>query len=169
MDAITITRSKILIVEGNDPYRFFIKLLLHLQIDGVQVIDFGGNDELRKKLIALPNIPGFNSVNKLAIIRDAEESNPKNILSSISDALRKNNILCPEILNVFQENNGIHIGIFLLPDNIKEGMLEDLCIMSIEDSPEMVCINEFLNCAKLVPTPPSTPAAITFHFAAGWF
>ncbi|MGM0407929.1 MAG: DUF3226 domain-containing protein [Bacteroidota bacterium] len=147
MDPLKIGQNKLLVVEGQDAYRFFIKFLHHLKIFDVQVINFGGNDDLRKQLIALPKIPGFHSVKTLAVIRDAEMGHPNDALNSISNALKINEITCPKELNTFEKDNDRDVGVFILPDNQNEGMLEDLCINSIQDENE--CINKFLNCAKL--------------------
>lgn len=148
METIKLNQPKLLVVEGKDACRFFIKLLQHLKISDVQVIDFGGNDDLRKKLIALPNIPGFDMIVKLAIIRDAENGQPQDALNSISDALKKNKITCPDKLNTFEKDNNRYIGIYVLPDNNGQGMLEDLCLSSFTDQPEMECIHNFIKCAK---------------------
>ena len=84
----------------------------------------------------MPNIPGFNNLISLGITRDADNSF-ENAFKSINDAIAKSNI-----------SNSIKTEIFILPDNQNKGMLEDLCLQSLNNNPEMFCINQYFQCIK---------------------
>ena len=78
-----------LLVEGNDQRNFFEAFAAHLSRRDVQIHDFGGVDELRSFLAAFVKIPGFGTVNRLGIVRDAETSAPaafESVQSSLDNA-----------------------------------------------------------------------------------
>ena len=63
-----------LLVEGNDPRNFFEAFVEHLSLANIQIQNFGGIYELRGFLSALVNAPGFQIVQSIGIVRDAETS-----------------------------------------------------------------------------------------------
>lgn len=67
-----ITKSRLLVAEGPDAYWFCIWATQAYGLTGIQVVNFGGNQELADRLELLKNITGFDLVESLAIIRDAE-------------------------------------------------------------------------------------------------
>lgn len=74
-----ILKPNLIICEGRDEQEFLIKYLNSSALSAVpgfsndiQVIDFGGNSELARKLNILKNMENFDSLTSLLIIRDAE-------------------------------------------------------------------------------------------------
>ena len=63
-----------LIVEGNDQRNFFEAFTSHLSITNVQIQDFGGVSQLRDFLEGLVSATGFQTVQSIGIVRDAETS-----------------------------------------------------------------------------------------------
>jgi hypothetical protein len=51
----------------------------------------------------------------------------------------------PKIQNTFIDNK-IKVGIYIMPGNKNEGMLESLCLQIVEHEKEYKCIEEFFNC-----------------------
>ena len=52
----------------------------------------------------------------------------------------------PRAINTINEENNIKTGIFIMPNNIDEGMLEDLCIESVRSKPIFECVNKYIEC-----------------------
>ncbi|EMB24805.1 MULTISPECIES: DUF3226 domain-containing protein [Treponema] len=135
---ISITSSYLLLVEGKDEYHFFNALLEFLTIKKVQVHDVGGKDKFKKKMTSFVKIPGFSNVKKLGFVRDAEKESAKRAFDSICDILKANELPCPKSIGKveYSEDTEItQIGIFIMPNNKDEGMLENLCLSSIENDP----------------------------------
>lgn len=150
MESITITKSKILAVEGMDEINFFTALLKTLEITDVQILDFKGKTNFPPNIAALPNIPGFDIVNKIGLIRDADDSEPKSAFDSLVAALKKVGIPVPTEINSFTTESPA-VGIFIMPDNTKKGMLEDLCLKYVGDLPENKCIEDYFICIDSIP------------------
>ncbi len=140
-----IDKTKILAVEGKDEISFFQALLRKLQIDDVQLLDFGGKGKFDLKIKAIPNITGFRNVVSFGLIRDADDNPAQSAFDSIAMSLKKSNLPVPKIINDFSDTNP-KIGIFVMPNNKDSGMLEDLCLNSITDLPVNRCIDDFINC-----------------------
>ncbi len=145
--SIIIERSKLLLVEGKDEVNFFDSLINDLGLVDIQIIDFGGKTNYRANIRALPNIPKFDLVDTIGITRDADNADPINAFQSIRSSLIAANLPLPPSINTFT-TTPVSIGIFILPDNLSHGMLEDLCLRTIEDDPIERCINTYLNCAN---------------------
>jgi len=159
---ITIESNKLLFTEGKDDAALFIKFLGDLGINDVQVEGVNGNTKFMEALGGIFNLPRFRNVSSLGIIRDAErhDRNPqhsaKNAYKSISDILRKDDRIKKVIGNRSEPRymnrwryNAISVGIFIIcKPNFKYGMLEDLCLDSIEGTPEMRCVDRFLRCVR---------------------
>lgn len=142
--SIVIRESKVVAVEGKDDISFVEVLLDHLSIRSIQVIELGGKDNFKRIIPALKNTPGFDKVSKFGIIRDAD-SNPNDALKSVQSALAKAGFAQPQKANEFAYGSP-SVGVFIMPGNEDTGMLEDLCLQSIEDSPETACIDTFFDC-----------------------
>jgi hypothetical protein len=72
IDKIKIEHEIQLLVEGNDARNFFKAFVTHLELEGVQIQNFGGVHELRGFLAAFVNAPGFGEVASIGVVRDAE-------------------------------------------------------------------------------------------------
>ena len=145
-----ITETSLLLVEGKDEENFFEVLLKKMEITGVQILDVGGKDKFRKNFEELTSITNFSQVEKIGFIRDAEKNKARSAFQSICSILKKFNLpipASPATNGAIQNQNGIKLGIFIMPDNEQPGALEDLCLRSIEKEP-LKCIKDYLTCVK---------------------
>jgi len=142
-----ITKKKLLAVEGIDELNFFEELFKHIGMaDTVDLRDVGGKDQFKNKMPALKKITGFNKLEAIAIIRDADES-LKSAFESIKGVLEKMDLKAPARPGKF--SGGIpKVGIFIMPDNANNGMLENLCLDTVKDHEAMKCVNPFIDCSK---------------------
>lgn len=142
-----IKKPKQLLVEGNDADYFFSALLEEIGIEEIQIQNYGGIDELRGFLKQFCIAPGFlERVESLGIVRDAEtDSNAA--FQSVSSALNAANLPVPQC-PLELTNTQPHTGIFILPDNEMNGMLETVCLSSVKEDPAMFCIDEYFRCLR---------------------
>ena len=71
-----ITHNALLVVEGYDTFRSCLALLRDLALeDKIELRNAGSISNLPKYMRALPNIPGFENVVSLGVIRDSGETN----------------------------------------------------------------------------------------------
>ncbi|MFN8259269.1 MAG: DUF3226 domain-containing protein [Bacteroidales bacterium] len=140
-----IDSPRLICVEGKDEINFFNALLKYLSIDNVQIIDFEGKDKFKNKIPALVNMQGFDTVETIALIRDADENPPVSAFESLVSILR-NSGLKPPTSNQSFSNGKPKIGIFILPGNSQTGALEDLCLNSIYSTDHFKCIEQYFNC-----------------------
>lgn len=150
----TISREKILIVEGNDEVNFFKYLLnnrselqnLDLK-NKVQIIPIQGVGNMKKELSVLKNRSGFDIVKSIAVIRDAD-SNEASSFESVKNFLQTNDLPAPTTVGNFSEENseGIKGGIFVIPGNDIQGtMLEDLCLASVHENPIINLVDRYIS------------------------
>lgn len=146
-----------LLVEGKDAPPLLYKLLRLEQIEGVQVQDFGGVDELGAFLKALRNAPGFRDlVHTLGVIRDAE-TNPRRAFQSVCSALMHAGLPVPAHPSEFTAGYP-RMGIFILPGRDAPGMLDTLCLESVSSDPAIECVNGFMACLTHTSgLPPANP------------
>lgn len=145
-----IESKKLLIVEGEDECNFFEVLLKHEHVNGVQVISVGGKDKFKTQLPFLLNLDDFSEVevDTLGFVRDAEEKKAPAAFSSICSTLMKNNLPAPKSINQVIDEQNIRIGVFIMPNNVDEGMLEDLCLQSIINDPLYGCVDKYFECCS---------------------
>lgn len=142
-----IKKQYLIVCEGRDAQEFLINYLNSEALnfnphfsEYIQVIDFGGNDNLTHFLELLRNMANFDNVKFLLIIRDAE-TNFESAIQSIQKSLESNGLSVPK--SPFMWENGTpKIGFLLFPNCNAEsanGTLEDLClsILSNAKAPEL--------------------------------
>lgn len=139
-----ISKSVYMLVEGKDEEAFFNKFFkknqrleaLNLN-DSIQIESIRGIDNLEASIGALVTRTGFEKIEILLIIRDAD-SNHTSSFDSVCHILHKHGLPTPNNMNDFSESAGSMItGVYILPgkqDDITGNMLEDLCL-SIPDNP----------------------------------
>lgn len=133
---LKINGTDLLIVEGQDERAFFICLLNFLGIDKVQVFDVGGRMNFSSYLAALSITSDFDKVKRFGFIRDAEENKAFSSFQSMCAVIKKYlpNVALPSEPGEIKNSEEFSCGIFIMPDNINEGMLEDLCLDSVKDT-----------------------------------
>ena len=139
-----ITKEQLLLVEGKDECNFFEALLTHERIEEVQCIDIGGKDKFSNEFPVLVNMEGFKAVSAIGLVRDAEVNQAKSAFESLCYNLKEHNlpVPSPNALN----SGPPKVNIFIMPDNQGAGMLEDLCLKTIEGQAAEKCLCDYLSC-----------------------
>ena len=159
--------SKILVVEGHGPKKFFEHYLNRLVITDIQVENFGGNTELRPFVKAAVLLPGFKErVVSVGVIRDAE-TDAQAAFRSVCGALEAARLPVPPA-PVIPTGDQPRVQAFILPGDGQAGMIETLCLQSVEADPAMSCVEEFLRCVENSghPMPSNLTKARTHAFLA---
>jgi hypothetical protein len=141
------TKKRLLVVEGDDEVNFFKKLLEFIGIsDNVDRRKSDGKYNFKTVMQAFTITRGFKKIEKIAVIRDADK-NANDAFRSVTGTLKKIGLKPPDRLGKFSK--GIPaVGVFIMPDNYSEGMLEDLCLETVKDHEAMKCVEEFIACTK---------------------
>lgn len=134
-----------LLVEGNDPRNFFRELVDYLEIEHLQIQNFGGVSELKSFLGVLVKQSGFDdTVRMIGIVRDAEAT-AEGAFQSVQSSLREAGLPVPgrpgEIAGAAPAVN-----VLILPGGQDSGMLETLLCRTFADTPVDRCIDDFFRC-----------------------
>lgn len=143
---IKIKENKILVVEGKEEEMFFSALGDHLNLRGIQILPIGGKTKLRDNLKLIKVPANFASVVSLGIVRDADDD-AERAFQSVQDALREAGLPFPSQMMRPTDTNP-QVTVMILPDGIKPGMLEDLCLASIATDPVTSCIDQYFQCVE---------------------
>lgn len=142
-----ISKPRLLVVEGIEACVFFDALLKQMGLaDTVQTQDFGGVNELSSFLRTLPGTSGFRQVTSLGIVRDAE-NNAQSAFQSVCGSLKRAELSVPQQPMVGASGSP-KVSVFVLPDCSSPGMLETLCLQSVETDPVMSCVAEYFECVE---------------------
>jgi hypothetical protein len=140
-----ITLSRVLLTEGDTPQHFFEALAKDLGIaQQIEIRNFGGLRELGKYLKTFVTLASFKTkVASLGIVRDAEDD-PATAKQSVETLVRQANV--PQ---------NVRVSIAILPDDLSAGMIETLCLRSVDTSPVFECIDGMVTCldTKQMPLP----------------
>jgi len=159
--------KRMLALEGKDECNFFQALLKHLKIESIQVtpnedkldknpdvsfskttvqlIDIGGKDRFKEAFEALTILEGFDAIQVFGFIRDAEANPADSAFASICNSI-KNYLPVPAEPGKINKDDRPIVGIFIMPDNAGIGMLENLCLKTIEMLPQYACVDAFVSC-----------------------
>ena len=124
-----------LIGEGVEEVLFFEGFVNNLGISGVQIEQYNGKSGLGAYLKALKNRSGFTRVEKLGIVRDADDD-AAGAAASVDGAVAQ--AAFPASLVVKK---------LVVPGRSEFGALENLCLRTIAGQPIETCIEEYLTCA----------------------
>lgn len=141
-EQMAIMKKYLILCEGLDEKRFLIEYLNSQALlsdprlsQEIQVMDFGGINELSNFLMGLRGADGFDGVSTLMIIRDAEKD--CNAASqSVASSLKSAGFIAPSKISEWIDSNGIRIGFLLFPSCSLDpcnGTLEDLCLKILND------------------------------------
>lgn len=147
--AIQIESAVQLLVEGNDPRNFFEAFVEHLSLANIQIQNFGGVYELSGFLRALVNAPGFQIVQSIGIVRDAETS-AERAFQSVQSSLERARLPVPDSPAERTDTNPA-VTVLILPGDNRQGMLETLLCESFADNPVEGCIDDFFKCVESLP------------------
>ncbi len=131
-----IEKENVLLVEGPDDVRLVNDLLKTVPNgDTLQCINSEGKDKMPAILKQIKYTPGFSCAKKVAVMIDAD-NNPA---QAVKDALK--------YLRKAEFDSSINTSFQIVPQS-GEGMLEDICMESVSDSPVMACIESFIECVN---------------------
>jgi hypothetical protein len=150
MKPITVEKTKLLLVEGTDDKDFFIVLLNQLQMreSDIQIIPVNGKEKFIPLLQLISKVEGFSALTHLGLVRDAD-NNAQSAFDSLANSVKKVGLMPPTKGDTFRmDKTGVSVGIFIMPKKFEEGMLEDLCLASVQESEVMPCINRLVECLK---------------------
>lgn len=148
MTKTEFTKPNLLLVEGKTDELFFSALNKHLGFHDIQIIDVGGTSKFQKRLEAISVSPKFHIIKSLGIVSDNDSKHPsKTSFECITDYLRYVNLPTPES-PLLPKGNNPQVTVMILPSEGKTGMLEDLCLKSIESDPAMPCVNQYCQCLQ---------------------
>ena len=145
-----IEKHHVVFCEGEDEKWFLIWLLNSQELSDVpfysndiQVINFGGNEELSDKLNLLKITPGFQEVESLLVIRDAERD-ARRAVQKIQSSLGKAQLPVPSAPGEWT-SGGRKVGFLLFPNcdqTIRDGTLEDLCLSILKEENHSIILDE---------------------------
>ena len=150
---VTVDLPKQLLVEGRDEEEFFREFLKFLNIELIQVQGYGGRDNLGNFLRNLVDVVGFEGVESIGVVQDADQS-AQSSLESVKSRLQNANLPVPQTYLVPSSGSPATF-IFVMPNNSSRGALEHLCAEAWSDDPAMHCVDEFIECLKNVDSSPS--------------
>ncbi len=147
MDHFVIEKTKLLLVEGDDEVNFFYALFKHMGVEEqIHVHNSGGKSNISRDIKKLAVSPNYDALTHVGIIQDADQS-AFDAFRSVQNALRNRNMPFPDSMGGIV-NGTPNIGVFIIPTNSEEGMLEDLCLKTRSDHPAMECVEAFMLCLK---------------------
>ena len=127
-----IKLPKLLLAEGETPTHFFEALLIEMGLsDTIEIHNYGGNSELAKTLRALAATAEFRRVESILVTRDAEDD-PNAASKSVDSAIKSISL-----------GQSVKIQVAILPSELLPGMIETLCLSSVEGQPHFGCITDF--------------------------
>ncbi len=162
-----ITTTGQLLVEGRVPEMFFREMIIACDLQAsVEVRTFGdvNKENLQTYLEIFTQKAAFKErVKSLGIIRDAESSDANGAFQSVQAALRDAQLPVPTRIKEL-EGSPVGVGIFILPNCLDAGMLEDLCLTAIAETEQhesggvLPCVDELFQCLQKIGRNPSNPA-----------
>ncbi len=144
--AVKPEKPDLLAVEGKDEVSFFEALFDHMGITGIQIMDMGGKDRFRGMAQLIFQASDFDMVRRIGLVRDAESNKAEAAFRSICGVLKANGLHSPANAGEIERQSGRAVGIFIMPDNHSNGMLEDLCLQSVKQNPSFQCVDSFFDC-----------------------
>ena len=137
--------SKQLLVEGRTAVPFARALLRKLgHENAVQVQNFGSRDDYGPFLSAFVKMPGFARVQTLGVMIDAEED-PAGTCQKVTHHAQRAGLNVPTPAREFSTGSP-KFGYFVMPDESTAGMLETLCLRSVDEDPALHCADEYFRC-----------------------
>ena len=144
-DALKIEQPRQVLVEGIDDARLFMALTRHMGLQGVQVHQYEGYQNLRNFLRTFVALPNFNTVISLAIVADANSDRNARYQSIVSH-LSRANLPAPSAPLQPATDGSITATYLVVPHQTAGTMLEDVCLASVADDPVMECVDQYFEC-----------------------
>ena len=142
---LRVEQPKQVIVEGIDEVRVFSSLANHIGISGLQVQQCGGYQNLRRFLSAFTALDGFDNVESLAVVADAN-TNRVGRQQSIQAALTNVGLPVPSAALQATSAGRLKVVYLIIPHGSDGTMLEDVCLASVSADAAMKCVDEYFEC-----------------------
>jgi hypothetical protein len=158
-----IERPYQLIVEGEDDLRFWEQYLPRVGRPRVEIRETGGRDQLRRFLTAFTRTTGFDQVEWIGIVQDADHD-ARAAFDRIRGALAHAQLPTPRRawIPVGSSPNVVAI---VLPDGTNQGDLEALLWEGLQHLQEADCIDEYVKCVERVRSQPLTRRSKSLVYA----
>ena len=144
-DGLIVRERKLLLAEGVDDCWMFDAVIRGECINDIQVVSYGGRNNLRNYLEVLSKTEGFDEVRSIGVAMDAETCS-KSAQQSISSALGSVELPIPQ-QPLICETSGQRTSAFLIiPHEQPSGALEHACFDSVPDDPVHHCVDSYLDC-----------------------
>lgn len=140
----TIRGASQLLVEGKSYVHFASALTKEHSIASPELQDFGGVNELSSYLAAFVRAPGFERVERLGVLRDAEGCS-ESAFQSVQGSLEKAGLVVPQTPGHIEPGQP-SVGVLIVPGH-GSGMLETVLCRTFTGTPIENCIDQFLECA----------------------
>lgn len=140
--------KKFVFCEGPDDRTVIKAIADSIGLSDLIIEELGGKDNLGAVLKALHARPAFarKEVSTLAIIRDADHDGAA-AFQSVCDGLKHNGFDAPASNgNVIRGE--INTGVYVIGPNNGQGMLEDLCLKSLNNQPDLKCVDQYFQCIE---------------------
>ena len=169
---ISVEQPRLLVVEGVSEAHLFSALFAHIaekdgvRLDDVQIINVGGRDNIRRDIQVIVNDRNFGLVSAIGVVRDADDS-AANALRSVQGALRAAGLPAPSApLTV--AGDVPKVATLIVPHGRLSGVLEDVCLESVESDPAMGCVQDYFRCieSRLAVQPNNLSKAMAQAFLA---
>ena len=142
-----IEKHFLLLCEGRDAEGFLIAYLNSAALtfdsrfsNDIQVMDFGGNDDLKNYLLNLKNMDGYEKVKSICVVRDAEKDYSKACVE-VERAFLQAGFTAPDCCGKWtRESSCPNVGYMLFPFREAHGTLEDLCLMITKESDDVLML-----------------------------
>lgn len=147
---VSIKEAGLVLVEGKDDQKFLHRLSDHMELRGLQILSYGGKDTLRDYLRTIRRLPGYESVQHLAIVRDADD-NAENAFRSVRSALVDAELPDPPRPDEMASlpRVGLKVSVMIIPPGFQRGCLETLLWQIIKTASSANCISEYIDCAEI--------------------
>jgi hypothetical protein len=142
------TYSKALVVEGMSAFQFHKALLRDLGLlNEVEIRNYGAITDLGDYLDVLRMIDGFNNVDSLGVVQDAENRSVDQAFQSVRNKLRVSGFEAPD-QPMTKGSGRPGVSVFILPNCLDTGMLETLCLQTVASDPAIQCVSEYFQCLQ---------------------
>lgn len=150
---VAIGETKLILVEGVDEERFFQALLDHLSVSGVQITQVGGKSGFGPMLAAIRIDERFDDLRSILLVRDADWAKPagtnaRSAWDALAGAFASAGMRPPSRHGVVEGGPGLQTAIYVMPDGVSDGMLEDLCLSAMRDDKALPCLDGYFECLE---------------------
>lgn len=141
---IEIKKNHLMIVEGQDEFRFFNAFFKYHNISDIQIIDIGGKTQFKNRIRAVVISQYFHQVKSIGIVRDADD-NPQGAFQSICHSLKSAGLNAPTAPMTITDSKP-RVAVYICPSQNKKGAIENIILNSVKKLPVMECVNSFIDC-----------------------